>query len=116
MAVSWNAGSSVVIEACPLGSDDFSLVRIAHLSSLAVHLNSPRYELRAEHTPSSGSSSAGSSSGSRGRGGLDWQIGPYAASPLAQKGCVAHFSQLEIGPRKEVTHSSDASQMTSAQN
>mmetsp|Transcript_25580 Transcript_25580/g.43125 ORF Transcript_25580/g.43125 Transcript_25580/m.43125 type:complete len:322 (+) Transcript_25580:50-1015(+) len=98
-----NKGSSLVVEACAVGSDDYSFVRIAHLSSLAVHLNSPRYELRPEHTTGSASPT--------GRG-LDWQIGPYAASPMAQKGCVARFSQLEFGPRKEVTHSADVSEMT----
>jgi hypothetical protein len=43
---------------------------------------------------------------------MDWQIGPYAASPMAQKGCVAHFTHLEFGKRKDVTHSADVSEMT----
>jgi hypothetical protein len=46
-----DAGSSVVIEACELGSEDFVFIRIAHLSSLAVHLDSPRYQLGPEAAP-----------------------------------------------------------------
>lgn len=96
--VSISVGSSVVIEACELGSDDFVFIRIAHLSSLSVHLNSPRYDL--SHSPAETGP------------GRDWQIGPYAASPMAQKGCVARFYGLEFGPRKESVHSADVSEMT----
>lgn len=104
-----HVGSSIVIEACELGSEDFVFIRIAHLSSLAVHRDSPRYQLGSSSTSSSSSSS---SERTHDEGaGADWRIGPYAASPMAQKGCVARFSGLEFGPRKESVHSADVSEM-----
>ena len=107
------AGSSLVIEASELGSEDFVFIRIAHLSSLAVHRDSPRYELGASSSSSSSSSSLRGAGGEGGdkASGAGWRIGPYAASPMEQRGCVARFSELEFGPRKESVHSSDVSEM-----
>lgn len=36
--------------------------------------------------------------------GALWRVGPYAACPGQQKGCVATFSNLSIGPRQSTAH------------
>jgi regulation of enolase protein 1 (concanavalin A-like superfamily) len=78
---------SVLIEAAPLDSNDFHFVRIAHLSS--------------SHRLTS--SAVSDDTSNRGI----WQIGPYAASPIAQKGCVAKFSNFFIGPKEQSSHSAE---------
>lgn len=77
-----NHASTIVVEACPLGSSDYSFIRIAHLSC--------------SHNEKSEK---------------EWQVGPYAACPMQQKGCVATFSNLEFGPRIAAVHSTDSSTM-----
>ena len=72
-----------------------------------MHLNSERYNLEeSEYVPDN------SLKGSVGGAGMEWQIGPFSACPMQQKGCVARFSRLEFGPRKEAAHSTDVSEMT----
>ena len=78
-------GSSFVVEAAEIESDEFQFVRIAHLSA------------------------ADSSSSDGGGGDADvekkWKVGPFAASPIAQKGCKATFSEFTIGEKEKPTHS-----------
>ena len=74
--------SSVVVEAAPLGSEDFQFIRIAHLSAKSTHIGD---DLSAEEVTGSHDEKP-------------WRIGPFAACPNAQKGCVADFSALSIGP------------------
>lgn len=74
---------SVVVEAAPIGSDEFHFVRIAHLSSTSII---------AEAVASQGVAKS-------------WRIGPYAASPIAQKGCSATFTHFYIGPKERSSHS-----------
>lgn len=38
---------------------------------------------------------------------LPWRAGPYAASPIAQKGCEVSFSNFSVGPREPSMHSSE---------
>ena len=73
---------SVVVEAAPIGSDEFHFVRIAHLSSTPI-IASAAYE----------------------EGKKSWRVGPYAASPIAQKGCAATFTNFYIGPKESSSHS-----------
>lgn len=67
---------SVVVEAAQPGTNDYSFVRIAHISMR----------------------------GCRDSGCL-WKIGPYAASPISQAGCVAQFSNFSITHREVGAHS-----------
>jgi hypothetical protein len=92
--------SSVVIEAAPIGSDDFHFIRIAHLSALAVHKGN---ELTEFEKNGSGDEE------------VDWRIGPFAASVTQQKGCVATFTNLSVGPRLKMDHSADVSHMVSGE-
>ncbi len=113
---------SIVAEAAPIpteaGGQDptFQFVRIAHISSRATHQGS---ELTSQEVHGYGSDDADS----------DWQIGtqyyyhtttitlipyrtitivgPFAASPIAQKGCTATFSHFSIGPRLQSVHSAE---------
>ena len=75
-----NQSDSLVVEAASLGSTDFQFVRIAHLSTKISANDSTQ--------PS-----------------LPWQVGPYAACPIAQRGCEAVFSNFFIGPREASMHS-----------
>lgn len=86
--------SSVVIEAAPIGSDDFRFIRIAHLSSLAVHKGNELTDLERNGS---------------GDEEMDWRMGPFAASVTQQRGCVATFTNLSVGPRLNMAHSSDVS-------
>lgn len=71
-----NQSDSIVVEAAPAGSTDFHFIRIAHLSCT-------------------------SKDGEK----LPWQVGPYAACPIAQKGCSATFKNFSIGSREPSVHS-----------
>jgi len=66
-----------VVEAAPIGSSDYNFVRIAHLSCGAESQRLP------------------------------WQVGPYAACPIAQNGCKAVFRNFSVGPKEESLHSSE---------
>jgi regulation of enolase protein 1 (concanavalin A-like superfamily) len=72
---------SVVIEAAHLEASDYQFIRIAHLSAKSLRQAEPRLK--------------------------GWQIGPYAASPIAQKGCFAKFSDFYIGAKERSAHSSE---------
>jgi len=39
--------------------------------------------------------------------GSSWTVGPYAASPIAQKGCAAIFTDFYVGPKENSSHSSE---------
>jgi hypothetical protein len=73
--------SSVVVEAAAIGSDDFQFVRIAHLGGPGVIASDPKTLPQ-------------------------WRIGPFAACPGKQLGCVATFTNFSLGPRVESKHSS----------
>lgn len=90
-----NQWSSLVVEAAPIGSDNFQFVRVAHLSSLSTHLGGVE-----DLTPQE-------MSGCDGGGEAGWRVGPFAACPIAQKGCHATFSQFTIGPKIDGCHSSE---------
>lgn len=75
---------SIVIEAAPLDTSQFQFVRIAHLNH-----DSLRRKLEEDPTA---------------RG---WQVGPYAASPVAQRGCLAKFTDFFIGQKEHCTHHSE---------
>ena len=87
--------SSIVVEAAPLGSDEFQFIRIAHISARSTHLGDDLTE----------DERCGSSTES------PWKIGPFAACPTANKGCVATFRNFSVGPRGTSVHSSDVSHM-----
>lgn len=87
--------SSVVVEAAPIGSDDFRIIRIAHLSSLSVHKGDELTDFERNGAESES----------------DWRIGPFSASVAEQKGCVATFTNLSVGPRLTLTHSTDVSHL-----
>ena len=70
---------SLVVEAATKGSNDYSFIRIAHLSPGPKHS----------------------------RALLPWQVGPYAACPLKQSGCQAVFTKFSLGPREPSTHCAD---------
>lgn len=72
-----NQSDSLVVEAAPKGTDNYSFIRIAHLSCGAA--------------------------GQR----LPWQVGPFAACPIAQNGCEAVFSKFSVGEKEESLHSSE---------
>ena len=78
---------SIVVEAAPIGTTDYKFIRIAHISS-----NSNR----SSNIPSVPNTAA-----------VPWRIGPYAACPTKQQGCIAHFTQFSIGPREASVHSSE---------
>lgn len=82
--------STIVIEATPVDYDDWHFIRIAHLSSLSI--NQSVLELMGDSEK-------------------DWLIGPFAACPMQQRGCVATFTNLRIGPKVDTMHSSDSSSM-----
>lgn len=73
--------SSIVIEAAPLGSEDYQFVRIGHLDSV----------LGADGAP------------------LPWRTGPFAACPGPQRGCTTAFTSFSLGPRETSVHSADLS-------
>lgn len=79
--------STVVIEAAPLGSEDFHFIRIAHISSHSTH--------RGEHTVEGTDTE------------LNWKVGPFAACPTQNRGCVAKFTNFSIGPKIESSHNAD---------
>jgi uncharacterized protein len=85
--------SSIVVEAAPLGSEDFQFVRIAHLSARSTHNGSELTEVERVGSEEE----------------KDWRIGPFSACVTHQKGCVATFSNLRLGSRLETAHSSDVS-------
>lgn len=87
--------SSLVVEAAHIGSDSFQFVRIAHLSSLATHKGE---DLTLEEKNGSDRENA-------------WCLGPFAACPSVQNGCLATFRNFKVGPREESVHSSDVSHM-----
>lgn len=73
--------SSVVVEAAPLGSEDFQFIRIAHLG----------------HNVGLGE---GCEHGA-------WKVGPYAACPIAQKGCEVRFQQFSVTEKLKSQHDSN---------
>lgn len=85
--------SSIVVEVAPIGSDDFRFIRIAHLSSLAIHKGDELTDFERNGTDQE----------------TDWKIGPFAASVGQQKGCVARFTNLSVGPCLDLIHSTDVS-------
>lgn len=87
--------SSVLIEAAPIGSDDFHFIRIAHLSSKAIHKGDELTDFERNGTDEE----------------TPWQVGPFSASVTQQRGCIATFKNLLIGPRLNLTHSTDVSNM-----
>jgi regulation of enolase protein 1 (concanavalin A-like superfamily) len=87
--------SSIVIEAAPIGSNDFHFIRIAHLSSRAIHKGDELTDFERNGTDHES----------------DWRIGPFSASVTQQKGCVASFTNLTLGPRLDLVHSTDVSNM-----
>jgi regulation of enolase protein 1 (concanavalin A-like superfamily) len=87
--------SSIVIEAAPTGSSEFHFIRIAHLSSLAIHKGSELTDFERNGTDEES----------------DWKIGPFSASVTQQRGCVATFTNLHVGRRIGMAHSSDVSHM-----
>ena len=72
-----NQSDSFVVEAAAKGCDNYNFVRIAHLSCG-----------KPEHR-------------------LPWQVGPYAACPVAQAGCEVVFSNFCVGPKEKSQHSSE---------
>ena len=88
--------SSVLLEAAPLGSDDFHFFRIAHLSSRASHRG-------VEHANEAAAQGTDDD--------LPWQVGPTAICAMAQKGFSARFTKFSVGPRLPSVHSTDASGM-----
>lgn len=74
-----NQSDSIVVEAAPIDSNEFHFVRIGHLSCTNM-VN----EIGEK---------------------LPWQVGPYAACPIAQLGCTATFNNFSIGPREPSVHS-----------
>jgi hypothetical protein len=92
--------SSIVVEAAPLNSDEFHFVRIAHLSAMSSH-NGAGF-------------SVGEANGTIEE--LPWQVGPFAACAMAQKGCCAKFSNIRIGPKDSITHSADVADMVASHN
>jgi hypothetical protein len=73
--------SSVSVEAAPIGSDDFQFVRVAHLGGPGIDAGDPNTF-------------------------PEWRIGPFAACPGKQMGCIASFTNFICGPRLETKHSS----------
>eukprot|EP00040_Diaphanoeca_grandis_P011652 m.59786 g.59786 ORF g.59786 m.59786 type:complete len:257 (-) comp22756_c1_seq1:140-910(-) len=85
-----NQGSAVVVEAAPVNSpDSLHFVRIAHLSAQVSHTNVTTETPAPEALP--------------------WQIGPFAACPIAQRGATATFTTFTVGPLKPSSHSSTLS-------
>jgi hypothetical protein len=81
--------SSFVVEAAPVSDEStaerqYQFVRIAHLAS-----SSPTF--RADD-PSTFPT---------------WRLGPFAACPIAQRGCSVSFRDFAIGPRLAAAHSSE---------
>ena len=75
----------VVVEAASATEPDaeFHFIRIAHLSAGVSHTDVDE--------------PAGSTA-------VPWRIGPFGASPIAQRGSSATFSNFSIGPLKKGTH------------
>ena len=86
-----NQSQSVVVEAAPLGSEDYRFVRIAHLSM------------------ASSNSLVGSGESLPTTVSAGWRVGPFSACPISQLGCAATFSNIHIGPMEPATHNSDPS-------
>lgn len=76
---------SVVVEAAPLNSDNFQFIRIAHCSVKSTHTS-------IEHSLPTD---------------VKWCVGPYAACPTKQAGCVSRFSNFSCGPRQNTVHESN---------
>lgn len=93
-----NQSSSLVVEACEIGSEKFQFVRIAHLSALAVHKSLDGDDLTALEKNGSNEEQ-------------NWRIGPFSACPMEQKGCQAIFHNFRITDREAGEHSADASVM-----
>lgn len=87
-----NQSNSFVIEAAPAQSEDFQFVRIAHLSARSSHETDD--SLEAEKMKGSEREKA-------------WNIGPFAACPIAQKGCCAKFTNFSVGRREASLHNPD---------
>lgn len=83
-----NQSNSLVVEAAPMGSDDFHFVRIAHLST--------RSSYNGEDVPADERSGTSEE--------LQWRVGPFAACPIAQKGCKVVFKNLYIGAKEPSLH------------
>jgi regulation of enolase protein 1 (concanavalin A-like superfamily) len=81
-----NQGSSLVVEAAEMGSEDYQFVRIAHISG-----------------PTVTTLSAGGSELSL----PNWRVGPFAACPTKQKGCEATFQNFSVGQREKPVHNPD---------
>ena len=85
--------SSVVIEAAPIDSNEFHFIRIAHLSSKSIHKGDELTDFERNGTDDETS----------------WKVGPFSASVTQQRGCIATFRNLLIGPRLNLSHSTDVS-------
>jgi regulation of enolase protein 1 (concanavalin A-like superfamily) len=82
-----NQSRSVVVEAAPLGSEDYKFIRIAHLSTSSSNSLVPSVE----SAPC-----------------VSWRVGPFSACPISQQGCRATFFNMHIGPSESTTHNSDS--------
>eukprot|EP00051_Salpingoeca_urceolata_P031725 m.12682 g.12682 ORF g.12682 m.12682 type:complete len:235 (+) comp4337_c0_seq1:439-1143(+) len=83
-------GSSVVVEAAPVGSEKWSFIRIAHLSASSRHTGLPADEQAVLDAPDADAK--------------PWRVGPFAACPVKQDGCIARITQFHLGPKKEMLH------------
>ena len=87
-------GGSFVVEAAPLGSDEYSFVRIAHLNKDMSHdlLNDDPVVQKAFKGRSAPPDT--------------YMVGVFAASPVDQKGMVATFHSLSIVKGSTFVHES----------
>ena len=76
-----NQGSSIVVEAADVNSENYQFVRIAHITSTNCDPSV------AELPP--------------------WRIGPFAACPTKQRGCEATFQNFSVGSRERPVHDPD---------
>jgi regulation of enolase protein 1 (concanavalin A-like superfamily) len=96
-----NNSSSVAVEANTVdGADDaWQFVRICHLSAKAAHKGGLDLPSGVPEREAAGSDYE-----------LPWQVGPFGACALAQRGCVCTFSKLRVTARQHMVHEAEGNE------